>query len=253
MRAGGAEVRQSRSQTQTLIVGGVLTLIVVANRLLTPVDLMYDSQSRSDLLAVAAIAVLVLSSLSSLDVTARAADPVVLDGVSGRGLSPLLLTGGPYEGAAPTIAWAAGALLENTPAATFVFAWKGRVLHREGVIPQQGGGGGQASRVADGNDEQLPLGKGPIATRAVGEEGGTVYLPALQSLPGRTEFTRTAVPSNAQSLVVVVVGEDGLLMLAGDTARAFTPKDLDAAYIVMKSVLLAMTSEDGEGRGARAS
>lgn len=88
------------------------------NRLLVPPELLYDSQSRADLLAAAAISGFVLNSLSALEVTSRAADPVVLDGTRGRGVSPLLLPGGALARAQPAVAWAAEALLQHTPADT---------------------------------------------------------------------------------------------------------------------------------------
>jgi hypothetical protein len=63
------------------------------NRFVVPQELLNDSQSRSDLLAVAAIAGLVLNNIASLDVTSREAESIVLEGVRGRGLAPAVLKG----------------------------------------------------------------------------------------------------------------------------------------------------------------
>jgi len=88
------------------------------NRLVVPPELLYDSQSRADLIGAAAISGFVLNSLSALEVTSREAEPVELDGTCGRGVSRSLLPEGALAGAQPAVAWAVEALLEHTPADT---------------------------------------------------------------------------------------------------------------------------------------
>lgn len=144
--------------------------------------------------------------------------------------------------------WAADSLLKVTPAETLVFAWRGVPLLRQGVIPPAttanppsgGGGGGGGEKV------EPVIGAGPIATRAA-SEGYPVYLPALQQLPGRVEFTAAAknlIPANTQALVVAAVGEHGFLLLGSGQARAFTQADLRSAFLMAQPLASAMDLAD---------
>lgn len=91
------QIRQSQSETAALALGGVLLTALLANRFMVPADQLYDSEGRSDLIAVAAISGFVLNSLSALEVTSRESDVVELEGVGGRGVSPSLLEGPYYQ------------------------------------------------------------------------------------------------------------------------------------------------------------
>jgi hypothetical protein len=183
-------------------------------------------------------------------------------------------TGGRWEGAQPKVAWAAETLLDVTPAETFIFAWRGVPVLRQGILPPQapqappttllpsGGGGGTGSGgggeagVQQGQQGQQGLGSGPIATRAAAE-GFPVYLPALQQLPGRVEFTSEArggwVPANTQALVVAAVGAHGTLLLGSGKARAFTQTDLEKAFFVAQPLARAMEDAEETAAGAAAS
>lgn len=86
-------VESADRETRALTLAAVLTSVLVMNRFVVPQELLNDSQSRSDLLAVAAIAGLVLNNIASLDVTSREAESIVLEGVRGRGLAPAVLKG----------------------------------------------------------------------------------------------------------------------------------------------------------------
>ena len=68
-----------------------------------------------------------------------------------------------------------------------------------------------------------------------------LYLPNLPTLPGRVEFTSGGlVPANAQSMVVLALGRHGLLLLAGDRARAFTQEDLTAVFLLAQPLTQAL-------------
>lgn len=84
-------------QQLALGLGSVALLIILANRLLLPAELLYDSQSRTDLLGVVAIGGLVLNALGDLEVKTRTATSVRLDGVKGRGISTFLSDGMTYS------------------------------------------------------------------------------------------------------------------------------------------------------------
>ena len=233
---GGAQVQQSSSEKRAFAISGALGAVLVANRLLVPPELVYDSQSRSDLLGVIAIAGLVLTSLTSLDVTSREADVIPLEGRVGRGVNPALRAGSGSLGSAYDVcAWAAETLLDQTPAATIVLAWRGSTLLRQGVIPP-----------AASSPPSVRLGDGPTARQA-SDTKTPVHLASLQALPGRVEFTEgNCVPPNAQSLLVLACGAHGTLVLAADRARAFTPQDQAAAFLLAQPVADALERAEAE-------
>ena len=132
--------------------------------------------------------------------------------------------------------WAADFLLEETPSATIIFAWGGTVLLRQGIIPSPQSTPPSSSATSRQDATIPPIGLGPIAQMAAeraDSDDPAVYMPALQTLPGRTEFTAGGViPANTQSLLVLSVGRHGTLVLGADRARAFTTKDLDSAIAI---------------------
>lgn len=120
-------------------------------------------------------------------------------------------------------------------------AWRGAPLLRQGVLPPRS--------AADASASAPPLGKGPVAQAAAAEADPRqpVYLPNLPSLPGRLEFTAGGlVPANAQSLVVLAVGTNGLLLLAADRARAFTEGDLAAAVLLAQPLTNALALAESD-------
>ena len=126
-----------------------------------------------------------------------------------------------------------------------VVAWRGAPLLRQGVLPPR--------RAADASaSAAMPLGAGPIAQAAAAAASAPglqqpVYLPNLPSLPGRLEFTAGGlVPANAQSLVVLAMGAHGLLLLAADRARAFTPDDLAAAVLLAQPLANALAQAEND-------
>ena len=199
---------------------------------------------RSDLLAIVAISGVVLTTLGALDVKARDAEAVVLEGVVGRGLSKSLGAGEPNAGARSTLTWAAESLLEgaNGPATTVLIAWGGTTLLRQGTLPAPPG------PTDDPGPPKTPLGTGKIALKAYADSA-PVYLPALQNLPGRIEFTIGWLPRNTQSAVVVELGDgEGVMVLGSDRARAFTPVDLRAAFLIAQPVTRALKAAEEAAR-----
>ena len=73
----------------------------------------------------------------------------------------------------------------------------------------------------------------PILDR-VGSPGNTkeTYLPTLQALPGKKELTY--LPNNSQLALLIPVGTSSsrVLVVAGDAAKSFTPRDVAWCRIV---------------------
>lgn len=140
-------------------------------------------------------------------------------------------TDGSLASARSTVTWAAEALLQQTPACTVIFTWRGATLLRQGILPQP-----QSASVSAA--DRTKLGTGPIGSRAF-TEPAPVYMPALQNLPGRVEFNGW-LPEFTQSAVVASLGEHGVVLLGADTPRAFTQEDLQAIYLLCQPVAQAL-------------
>lgn len=189
------------------------------------------TQSRADLLAVFAAGAVLLNGVSKLDVTSALAESVVLEGVKlGK---PVVvdndLSLSTSEDGLNDLQWAMEAALDATPASTVVLmirdsdsggsSWRPAAL--AGTVPQ---------------DEDLRLkipasvGSTPILDRFLksSSESKESYLPTLQALPGRVEFTY--LPANAQEALLVPVPMQGskraVLVLGSDTAKSCTPRDV---------------------------
>lgn len=212
--------------TISISVGVVLLLALVTNRLLT--EELLNSQSRTDLIAVVASIVLALNGLSSLDITPREADTVPLTGARIEWALPALPAAARAE-----VEWTASALCACTPC-TSVALWRaGRTLCLRGVLAAK------LAPFASGGDAAAGLEQavqpGPLLSKSAGRASGAPeYLPALQLLPGRTEFSY--LPEETQAVLILPLGgeEQGALVLGADRARAFGKDDVTWARALAK-------------------
>ena len=237
------------SDIVSIALGTIGLLIVVVNRLtLLDVEISSSadaltSETRADLLAVFACGSVLLNGVTKLDVTAALAESVTLEGNT---LSETDFVS-PMEDSADettkeTISWAFDSLLSATPAKTVVLIQKkddddnnndddnGWIIScRGGIIPSSSS---QSLTIPE---------KTPILDR-VGSPGNVkeTYLPTLQALPGRFEFTY--LPSNTQLVILIPIssksessnedGSNSVLVLGGNTAKSFTPRDIAWSRIV---------------------
>jgi hypothetical protein len=106
---------------------------------------------------------------------------------------------------ADELAWGSHMLLTASPAAVVLVLWRGQSLLRRGLI--------------------LPLEfvPGAICQRAV-EKQAAISLVDLNLYPGRQEFD--ALLPGLPSVLVQPLGQDGLLLLGGWSARCFSRSDL---------------------------
>jgi len=211
----GSFINFLTSNTFGIATGGVCLLLLVINRLTTP-DL-YDSQSRSDIIAVIASGSLILSAFSLLDVQVREAEKVELEGSRASEYSKAIAA----EEDRNEIEWAAETLLKATPCKTLLIYYKDKTIARFGVM-------GSSRKVKNA----------PILNKAM-SGNSEVYLPALQVLPGKIEFDY--LPPNCQSVVLQPLqasdgSNAGVLVLGGDQARAFTERDIAVARRVSQRI-----------------
>jgi hypothetical protein len=180
-------------------------------------------QTRTDLLAVFACGSVLLNGITKLDVTAALAESVVL---VGRRLEipELFLSKEEMSSSSSsnTLVWGLESLLVATPAKTAVVldrsspsseGWK--VVARAGTVPD-------STEIPDST---------PILDR-VSSPGNTKesYLPTLQALPGKKELPY--LPSNAQLALLIPMMGSRVLVLGGNTAKSFTPRDVAWCRIV---------------------
>lgn len=208
-------------------------------------------QSRADLLAVFATTAVLLNGVSKLDVTSALAESVVLDGIIMD--AKINKTKSLNSSGNDSIKWALSSVLDATPAKTAMLMqyngdidpinldknnmglWK-PIAYAGIVVPDE------RNRVETVNVRT------PILDRFVLDENKQTdrkesYLPTLQALPGKVEFTYLPLNTQEALLLPVVMPNDlndvsinrgdygeskniVVLVLGSDTAKSFTPRDI---------------------------
>lgn len=202
---------------------------------------MMTYQTRSDLLAVFTCGSVLLNGLTKLDVTTTLAESVFLEGTALPETKHNNFDGNRNN----DISWALESLMVATPAKTALLVTPDKSSSRSnkwmirscaGIVPAR-----SAMKVT------LVPDKSPILDR-VGKpmNDKETYLPTLQALPGKTEFTY--LPSNTQCSVLIPIAgrssvkcssspanddkSNNVLILGGNTAKSFTPRDIAWCRII---------------------
>jgi len=244
------------SDRTSLLLGSIGILFILLLRLISfPEDATYEaSRSRIDLLGVFAAGSVLLNGITKLDVESVQAERVMLEGINQDKViwnenqnSSLQGRNDKFQS---TVEWALTSFLKCTPAQSVVLLATQQnsewiPLATVGILPSE-----EQLRSSISSDL-----KTPILDRMLREDGsikgGTVggtevvgstrrkgasesYLPTLQALPGRVEFTY--LPSNAQEALLLPVTRpddddnyDGwfyAVVLGGDKAKSFAPRDI---------------------------
>lgn len=201
-------LRASKLADASIGAGATGILILIANRLFN-MDAVTDVQSRADILSMIACSGLLLNAFSEQEIKARDRDPVALMGFSLR--EPLVSeeVGGRARAA---FAWLSGSVIRSTPA-TSVHVFDGdRLLSQAGVVSADPSKGPVSLRPV------RPILAGALADR---EE---VYLPDLQILPGKIEFSY--LPLNCQSLLIMPLSSSLAVVVGTNRAKALKSDDL---------------------------
>ena len=204
------------SDVGSTILGLVGLFVCVAHRLANTDSLSTETmgqETRADLLAVFSVGAVLLNGISKLDVTSALAESVVLDG---EPLSePIYNT---KVNRQQDVTWALQSVLAATPAKTAVLlaaeeeGWSVQSL--VGVVPR------------DSSLRDTAPCETPILNRFRKDTSKETYLPTLQALPGRVEFTY--LPPNTQGALLLPVksGPTVVLVLGTNTAKNFSPRDV---------------------------
>jgi hypothetical protein len=206
------------SDVLSIALGAVGLLAVVIHRwaLLDDSADTLTVQTRTDLLATFACGSVLLNGITKLDVTTALAESVVLEG-SQLSTPEIVMTTQNH----PTISWGLESLLAATPAGTAILLQRSSTDAAWSI-------GARAGTVSSATD--IPE-AAPILNR-VGSPGNVkeTYLPTLQALPGKTEFPY--LPSNTQLALLIPIENDKVLILGGNTAKSFSPRDVAWCRII---------------------
>lgn len=174
-------------------------------------------ETRSDLLAVFASGAVLLNGISKLDVTSALAEAVPLDGTT----LPSPVFQGATNKKQSDLIWALESALAATPAKSVALledegGWCIKSL--AGVVPKD-----------PLLQKSVTPNATPILDRFRTDSSKETYLPTLQALPGRVEFTY--LPPNTQGVLLLpvpVTRDDSVsvLVLGTDTAKSFSPRDV---------------------------
>lgn len=251
------------SDRVSLALGSIGIFLLLLNRLLTFPEgedaVIYEaSRSRIDLLAVFAAGSVLLNGITKLDVTSVQAERVSLEGIQSDQVVWNLDENKFAETSdfVSTTDWALTSFIKCSPARTAVLLsttagannrWK--PIAMAGVLPTDVESRFSISSSVPSTpildrmtryDESYGKAGSVAGSSSVGRNTGPTesYLPTLQALPGRVEFTY--LPSNTQEVLVLPVptksaaaGGDSsadvrfwAVVLGGDTAKSFTPRDI---------------------------
>jgi hypothetical protein len=186
-----------------LVVGLLGLVVAVANQLTAP-SLDPSLERASVLASLLAVVLMVLAALWQR-VVPEAAARTALDGEEG-----CELVEGLPEDLVRELGWGSAMLLSATPAATLLLHDGRRTILRRGVLP------GDRPRP----DAFVP---GAICRQASRRQRA-ISLVDLRPYPGRGEFD--SLLPGLPAVVVQPVGEHGVLLLGGWSARCFSESDL---------------------------
>lgn len=221
------------SDIVSIVLGGVGLAVIVAHRL-SLIDEVLDpasmvQQTRTDLLAVFACGSVLLEGITKLDVTSALSDSVPLNGVV---LDEPIVNddnddkdddddASNNNSNNPTISWALQSLLQATPCMSAVIMEK-KKKNNNNNQDDEWTVTAMAGTVPSTNVPVPDV--TPILDRVASQTIKETYLPTLQALPGKFEFTY--LPSNTQLALLIPMRVGQVLVLGSNTAKSFSPRDV---------------------------
>lgn len=181
-----------------LVVGGLVEVLLLINRLLT--TQLTDSQSRSDALGIIEGAILILVGLIWQQIQPRSPDTVTLIGEQGFKLDSDL-----PEAIKTELAWASHLLLTNTVTRSLVIYYNNKTILRRGILGKR--------------EKVIP---GAIVQRVL-QQKKPIYLVDLNLYPGKVEFDY--LPENTQGLICQSLEDKGVLILGANAPRSYSKQD----------------------------
>ena len=192
-------------------VGSVGLIALLANRLAGGLELASEAQSRADIISVIACSAVLLDWLSDQEVKTKERQSVAL---AGYALPKYEVSN---EKSSEIISWAMKTLLDiKSVTSVHILTDSTRFIGRCGVVS-----------FADKSNNSIDSSTMPIL-REVLQTRKQVYLPDLQILPGKVEFSY--LPLNCQSVMIVplLYSPGGAVILGTNQAKSFELRDLSA-------------------------
>lgn len=218
------------SDIGSIVLGGVGLVLLLVGRLVLDASMNEDTtatamgmQARVDLLAVFAVGAVLLNGFSQLDIQSALAEQVALQGniVTEPVITKKELVN------EQRLSWVLSSITAATPADTAVLL----VNTDELWVPAAYVGVVPTNLMLDDPQlsDQTPIMNRFLKLTAADAIRSESYLPTLQSLPGRTEFTNYLLPPNTQAallLPLILSGRQAVLLLGSNQARSFTPRNI---------------------------
>lgn len=184
-------------------------LLLLANRLTVPFDQVADTQLRMDIITVIACGGVLLNALSEQDITTRERDKVSLVGFY---LKDVAFDGTviAQQSQKQAIEWAVDTLVRSTPTKSVCIIHKSsKIVAKAGIVASK--------EMETVSPETSPI----LRSSAISFE--EVYLPDVQILPGKIEFTY--LPLNIQALIIVSI-KNYSIVVGTNQAKSFQVKDI---------------------------
>lgn len=206
-----------------LVVGISSFVFILVNRAVSGISAVADassSQTRADVLALIMAGTLILTGLTWISLKPK--DPFSVE-LAGTSLDE------PYVDASLTstqrteLAWVWQAIQAGSNAGAAAIYYDGARVMQAGTVPKK-----LASTL---EENEMTVGK--ICTECM-KDGKSNYLANLALFPGRVEFVGGGpgdsmagyMPDNTQAVVVIPIGEKGVMVCGSGTVRGFTRADL---------------------------
>jgi hypothetical protein len=206
-----------------LVVGITAFVFILVNRAVSGISAVADassSQTRADVLALIMAGTLILTGLTWISLKPK--DPFSVE-LAGTSLDE------PYVDASLTstqrteLAWVWQAIQAGSNAGAAAIYYDGARVMQAGTVPKK-----LASTL---EENEMTVGK--ICTECM-KDGKSNYLANLALFPGRVEFVGGGpgdsmagyMPDNTQAVVVIPIGEKGVMVCGSGTVRGFTRADL---------------------------
>eukprot|EP01018_Ginkgo_biloba_P002755 Gb_38027 [translate_table: standard] len=216
-------------RTSPIYVGCFSLAAVLLNRTLSGVSPVADassSQSRADVLTLALAVTILLTGLVWISIRPKYSDPVKLQGVECNRVDPALPTKATAE-----LFWVWDSLSGITCCQALVIVHNGTCLLQLGIASESAEIQGVPMFV-----DAHKLVQGSLC-QGIQNSGKQNYLANLALYPGRFELP--FLPQNTQAVILQPLGDDGVMIVAGDRIRGFSPND--QAWIAMISEKLDTT------------
>ncbi|CAB9526712.1 Protein of unknown function (DUF2930) [Seminavis robusta] len=182
-------------------------------------------ETRSNLIAVIACGSVLLNGLSKLDVTSALAEEVTLEGVVVS--EPVWFTTTRTQeniNSNQELDWAMESFLKATPAKSVAILQHQSSDDSTSSSWQVAAAMGTLPDFSPQEPPPVPA-TTPILDRSKKSGAGETYLPTLQALPGKTEFTY--LPANTQGVLILPIPNNAAaIVLGSNCAKSFTPRDV---------------------------